>query len=455
MANINFKTQLLKDLYDHGGNTGNAVHLTYFRTAGSDAIDAEIASLDNRIATFQNAISDAMQSSKPGTEDFPYDKELLKREFMEEVLALMLKRPEYRANSLPFSTQVAYSGGGQDLLRGGVFNTSTPGVTWDGNNFSNMTATQHKAVLAGGGPIVYDTYSAWIDAMFEEGNKLKNNPTDPSTGATVISRATSVITEREEGGVIYNRVATEPDIDPTTGRQRRDAQGTLLYLYYLVAKDATTATAQKVTVNGTSGTQVDAFIGLRPGPTSSTFLQVDKDLKPLGSPAIAVATQHRLMSPVQYLYYWTEARVRVLRGQLNMKEAITSEIRDDLAKANSAYADLEAQAGKTRAQSADGKTVNPDLSFETQNMDFFEATNAKKGEMIFDNNGNDDQSNYSEWGASRSALKSYIDRKSTQSQDAMLDYQTMLNRFNQAYEVMSKLQEKMDGLLKGQLRNIA
>jgi len=98
--------------------------------------------------------------------------------------------------------------------------------------------------------------------------------------------------------------------------------------------------------------------------------------------------------------------------------------------------------------------MNPDLSFETPTMDFFEATNAKAGTVIYDNNGNDDQSNYSEWGASRSALKTYIDRKSTQSQDAMLDYQTTLNRYNNAYEVMSKLQEKLDGLVKSQLRNV-
>jgi hypothetical protein len=37
----------------------------------------------------------------------------------------------------------------------------------------------------------------------------------------------------------------------------------------------------------------------------------------------------------------------------------------------------------------------------------------------------------------------------------MLDYQTTLNRYNNAFEVMSKLQEKVDGLVKSQLRNVA
>jgi hypothetical protein len=36
----------------------------------------------------------------------------------------------------------------------------------------------------------------------------------------------------------------------------------------------------------------------------------------------------------------------------------------------------------------------------------------------------------------------------------MLDYQTLLNRYNNAFEVMSKIQEKIDNLLKSQLRNV-
>ena len=59
----------------------------------------------------------------------------------------------------------------------------------------------------------------------------------------------------------------------------------------------------------------------------------------------------------------------------------------------------------------------------------------------------------STWQESRTNLKNHIDRKSAQSQQAMLDYQTVLNRFNNAFEVMSKIQEKVDSLLKSQLRN--
>jgi hypothetical protein len=51
------------------------------------------------------------------------------------------------------------------------------------------------------------------------------------------------------------------------------------------------------------------------------------------------------------------------------------------------------------------------------------------------------------------ALKSYIDRRTADAQSAALDLQQTTNRYNNAYEVMAKLQEKMDGLIKTQLRN--
>lgn len=456
-AQINFKTQELANLYLHGsqvtsgGPQDQGGHLIYFRNTNlTDADKAAIASLDNRIAAFQNAITD--NPSKPGTEDFPYDKTLLKREFMEEVYAMMLKRPEYTNENHLQASLVKYgptiTQDGQPLIRNGDNATDT-GTTWNGNNFSNMTFDQMKAVLnrnPGNGAIpVFDAYSAWIDAVFAEGNKMKNNPVDAATGTTIVSKVTTSIAERTINGRVYDRVSYDG--------QR----------YYLIAKGAQTYQGQKVAAAGylanatngvvTTGPAADSGVGLVPtAMTNAIYLEVDKDLVPVNGTEITAA--QRNLSPAWYLYYWNEARVKVLRGQLNYKEAVTSEIRDDLAKANAAYADLEAQAGKTRAQSADGKTMNPDISFETSTMDFFEATNAKAGTLIFDNTGNDDAANYSEWGASRSALKTYIDRKSTQSQDAMLDYQTTLNRFNNAYEVMSKLQEKMDGLVKSQLRNV-
>lgn len=452
MATINFKTQELANLYTYGTSPENAGDLDYFRRFTTDAIQSEIQSLDMRIANFQNVITDG---AKAGNEDFPYDKEYLKREFMEEVFAILMKRSNYRSDTavgtgLFTSSSVTYSGDGQDLLLNGT-RVLTTGQTWDGSNFSNMSYDQMKAALKTGpnegGTDVFNAYSAWIDAVFAEGNKMKNNPTDNVNIVSSIPERT--LPTANSPDVIYDRVVTQ-----NTGT--KDALGNPVYRYFLVAKGAPISDVNKTSIAGTlNGQTVDSKITTTTSPDDkSVYIEVDKDLQPLVNNAYGFEFSTNNLSPTMYLYYYMEARIRVLRGQLNMKEAVTSEIRDDLAKANSAYADLETQAGRTRAQSADGKTVNPDLSYETTNMDFFEATNAKKGETIFDNTGNDDLHNYANWGASRSALKSYIDRKSTQSQDAMLDYQTTLNRFNQAYEVMSKIQEKMDGLIKGQLRNV-
>jgi len=442
MADINFKTQALADLY-----ANSLFEVNKFRTQGSSEILADVTSLDTRIANFQNIITDG---AKAGTEDFPYDAPYLKREFMEEVVSLIYKRSDYwgyALNSGGGLVQPVYtSPDGQVLLRNGTFSTYA-GTAWNGSNFSEMTYDQMRTVLTGPGQQIFDTYMNWIDAVFAEGNKLKNNPTDQVNIVSSIPERT--LPTASDPSIVYDRVVTV-----NTGA--KDSLGNAVYNYYLVAKGAVISDVSKITLAGTlNGQQADAkVIAVPDSSAASLYIQVDKNLDPLTSAATAIQSTAKNLSPTMYLYYYMEARVRVLRGQLNMKEAVTSEIRDDLAKANRAYAELETQAGRTRAQSPDGKTTNPDLSYETTNMDFFEATNAKKGQLMYDNSGNDDIHNFINWNSSRSSLKAYIDQKSTQSQDAMLDYQTTLNRFNQAYEVMSKIQEKMDGLIKGQLRNV-
>lgn len=451
MADINFKTQELANLYLYGTDAANQGDLDYFRTTTTEQLKAEILALDQRIANFQNVITDG---AKVGNEDFPYDKDYLKREFMEEVFAILMKRENYRGSNVAatgniFAGSPTHNQDGQTVL----YNSGTilgTGQAWSGN-FSDMTLEQMKSVIKTGpnegGVAVFEAYSAWIDAVFAEGNKMKNNPAETVNIVTSIPERT--LPTANSPDVIYDRVATMK-----TGQL--DASGNPIYRYFLVAKGAPVSDLTKVSVTGTlNGQPVDSIIATTSSSTAkSVYIEVDKDLQPLVDNAYGFEYATSNLSPTMYLYYFMEARIRILRGQLNMKEAVTTEIRDDLAKANSAYSDLEAQAGKTRAQSADGKTVNPDLSVETTNMDFFEATNTKKGEVLYDNTGNDDLHNYANWGASRSSLKAYIDRKSTQSQDAMLDYQSTLNRFNQAYEVMSKIQEKMDGLIKSQMRNV-
>lgn len=482
MATIDFRTQALANLYLNGNNAANTGHLNYWRDqSGINAeYKSDIAALDNRIANLQNIITDG---AKLGSEESPYDAAYLKREFMEEVFGLMMKRSEYHGtiNNIYFGGISSIS---QNVTTGGLLNPNTyhravpvPGsfppqytqgeIIWDGRNFSNMSYDAMRNVLnstSGNGALpVWDTYMAWIDAALAEGNKLKSNPIDPTTGQPVVSKAVTAITERVVGGITYDRITSEP----IPGANFPDSRDN--YRYYLIAKGAQVYEGSKDSVTGvranpvgaalgtsaTSPNPIDTFIGLDPGPMSnSTYLQVDKELNPVTG-AVTIISAQRNLSPSWYIYYWNEARVKILRAQLAYKEAITSEIRDDLSKANKAFADLEKQAGSTRAQSADGKTMNPDLSDETLNMNIFYAMNAKQGTSLVDKAGVDTRHNFADWQTNRSTLKTYIDQKSTQSQDAMLDYQTTLNRYNNAYEVMSKLQEKLDGLVKNQLRNVA
>jgi hypothetical protein len=446
---ITLKTNDLATLYINGtalaaggGTMSSEDELQKFRNTGATEILDEVKVLDNRIISFQNAITAGAPS---GTEDKPYDATMLKREFLEEVFALLLKRSDYRLNSPTYNVNTGDVT--EDLLSDRL------------RNFSDLTPDQMLGYLVEGGKRVFNSYAALIDAVFTEGNKMANNPTDPSTGLAVSTNVTTTIPDTVIGGVTYNRVTAERIPGAS------DPDDTKNFNYFVIAKNSPPVVSGKSNVEGyavdranntVSATRpvVDAQLSFGGALVTTSYLRVNKDLTAIIG-EVPQARLSRQMSPMWFLYYWNEARVKVLRGQLNYKEAVTSEIRDDLAKANKAYSDLERQAGRTRAQSADGKTMNPDLSYETATMDFFEATNTKAGATLFDNGGSDDLQNFSTWGSSRSSLKTYIDAKSTHSQDAMLDYQTTLNRYNNAFEVMSKLQEKVDGLVKSQLRNVA
>lgn len=446
---ITLKTNDLATLYINGtalaaggGTMSSEDELQKFRNTGATEILDEVKVLDNRIISFQNAITAGAPS---GTEDKPYDATMLKREFLEEVFALLLKRSDYRLNTPTYNVNTGDVT--EDLLSDRL------------RNFSDLTPDQMLSYLVEGGKRVFNSYADLIDAVFTEGNKMANNPTDPSTGLAVSTNVTTTIPDTVIGGVTYNRVTAERIPGAS------DPDDTKNFNYFVIAKNSPPVVSGKSNVEGysvdranntVSATRpvVDAQLSFGGALVTTSYLRVNKDLTAIIG-EVPQARLSRQMSPMWFLYYWNEARVKVLRGQLNYKEAVTSEIRDDLAKANEAYSDLEKQAGRTRAQSADGLTMNPDLSYETATMDFFEATNTKAGATLYDNAGGDDLQNFSTWGSSRSSLKTYIDAKSTHSQDAMLDYQTTLNSYNNAFEVMSKIQEKVDGLVKSQLRNVA
>ena len=190
---------------------------------------------------------------------------------------------------------------------------------------------------------------------------------------------------------------------------------------------------------------------------TTSYILVDEEMNPIqqSGATVVVTDQIYHLNAMEYLYYWNEARIRILKGQLAFQQAVINEIQEDLRQANEALAALETQAAKTRAQSSDGKTINPDTSLETRYLDLHEALISKTGDPTynFDRAGGDDRHNFSQWEANRTRLKNFIDRRSADAQDATLDYQTILNRFNNSYEVMAKVQEKLDSLIKAQLRN--
>ncbi len=162
----------------------------------------------------------------------------------------------------------------------------------------------------------------------------------------------------------------------------------------------------------------------------------------------------RSLTATQYLLHMNEVRIKILRGQLAYNEAVVREIQDDLRRANDALADLEEKSGSITTTDSSG------LSTETIILSLFNAVASKEGASMFERwaggalPSSDSIHGKAGWGAARTALKNYIDRRSSEAQQATLDYQNVLNRYNGAYETMAKLQEKLDNLLKGQLRNL-
>ncbi len=518
-SNVAFIDQNLQNFYE-GTGTGYAGESTIasesqldaFRQGGTTADDATaaiISALERRLATFEATIIE--DSAALGDEDYPFDRVALKREFLDEVLAALIRADYGRSLSGSYvynsgnNTYTAVSGSGAvfgsdavlpsslasyftrsslqtvsytwtvsqalsnfdstksslnthpsqfvsvspsnvDIFGGErtytysyYTYTALPSVTVD-DNFSNLysydsttgTETDNRTdILSTAGAAIYNHYSSLIDQIFAAGDAIKNDPIDATAVVTTVSGV--VI-----GGVTYTQLVKIGDklyvYDEATGSPRFEVE--------------------KVLTNNTAGQPVDFDFNFTAdsGLVSTTYYEVDSTMNLTGS---SVTGQFYHLSPMEYLYYWNEVRIRVLKGQLAYKQAVVSEIQEDLRQANAALADLEKQAGMTRAQSSDGKTVNPDSSEETQLLDLHEAMTSTTSSQLFNSAGSDDTHNYVEWEENRTRLKNYIDRRSADAQNATLDYQQVLNRFNNAYEVMAKLQEKLDNLLKGQLRNLA
>lgn len=478
-----------------------------FRTGGTADEDAAVQGLDSRIAAFEQVIIDATLPAGSTTYDYPYDAAGLKREFLDEVLALLLSRTylnetyltkvevEVYNNAIDAEEGVnlqSSSGVQSAVISGGTLRDAAVTFTVpagkfaevivDGaffgfhdntdssaaltltllpvaKNFDDMTREQKLQLLNDDGKAVYTYYEGLIDLVFAEGEKLKAGPVDPETGLAVETYAVTAIPPVVIDDVTYTHavtikvpkdpVPTDPAVNPLND-----------VIHYIQENTLTTFSVRKVPVLNTAGTVVgfklefegnlppaaDAPVALAVKIWNETTKQFDdiSNATPISLPAA------RMMYADEYLLYWNEARTNILRAQLAYKEAVTREMQEDLRQANEALAELENLAAGVKAP---GGTVGADTVTETLKLDLWEARVGKPGEKMFNSAGDDDIHTYAQWQENRTNLKNYIDRKSAQSQQAMLDYQTVLNRYNNAYEVMSKLQEKIDNLIKTQLRN--
>jgi len=523
MADITFKSQLLADIYNGtaAGSPATTSQLNAFRDNGTADLIADIASIDQRIAAFESVIIGNAATGKSSAE-FPYDRDGLRREFLDEITALLLRRG-YGASGiiigplgeLAVSTQASARGNYDAALNRdtgttgwGVFdNLATDGTTASNDPRLNMLTPAGKDILA--------SYINLIDAAFEEGNRIGANSGDPV-------QLVSAIVPITVDGVTYDAVAQVSGIDGngapaydtylleagttrsivrkgTSGEALLDgpASSTSRRLELAPQVAAWNGTEHVVTVDGltfrvstTNGVSVRTTLGTTPVPadpitplllnlpgdaTSFPNTQVTSSYRytasngssyliGLGSDGkvyvTSLADSHRTtvgttpsLSSLEYLLYYNEARIEILRAQLAYREAVVREIQEDLKQANHMLSVLEVQAGFVTATNSEGQPTGQ-LSAETLEMSLFNATHSRAGDPIFRLSGEDNWHGATEWQANRTYLKNYIDRRSAEAQEATLDYQNTLNRFNNAFEVMAKLQEKLDTLLKGQLRNI-
>ena len=547
--------------------------LTAFRTQAAEEtavpdLMIDISKLDARIAAFEKASIPA--SVAGATDDYPFDRARLKREFLDEALALIIRASREvnhpsntsDANDLtlavlspsfgdPIANATGTAGGTQINLKGTLYSYSSssapPTDAWNVPNggtqvFDNQTGNNVSVFSSGvytPNPAMPDLYlgmadsssrraflgySSLIDAAFAAGDALANQTLAPSQVVTGIVPTTVA-------GVAYDRIATYSDItskdsaknpalkqylvssdvqtDKATGATnlsstggggqmlKLDAKATTAIgtaggftLYQdsagvraAVAQDAAgtvTALGSLDGVNYVAATKVSiplsvAYgLGVTPTPSDAN-LPIDLDAyRFTGSdgkdyligyydasaggsdrvftykldPAVGGVTNVKSMTAPEYLLHWNESRIKVLTGQLNFQKNIITELQTDLAQANDALAELQTQYAALLDTGASAATLK---------LSLFNATHSTAGKpfLTWDNTTTRDQKfSKTEWETVRVTLKNYIDRRSSEAQQATLDYQSTLNRYNSAYEIMGKLQEKLDNLVKNQLRNI-
>lgn len=307
-------------------------------------------------------------------------------------------------------------------------------------------------------------YDPSVHSNFLEVNESTLQPSGSSVETTIVGTTIQFATISPMEGEVTATTPLQPAVtykvlnpDGTASDESYGAIVTIIVrgtpkTFLLASSEDSTTFAQRVQ---------DGVIDL--ADQGSKLLEVEQtssggSWSPVGMISTAAAAsgltagQH-FLSPMEYLLYWNDARVNVLKAQLGYREAIVSEIQEDLRQANAALAELEKVAGSTRSQSSEGEP-DPESKGETLDLDIWESIASSKDKTLFDGSGGDDLHVYSEWQKNRTSLKNYVDRKSSEAQQAMLDYQTMLNRYNNAFEVMGKIQEKLQNLISSQYRNM-
>lgn len=536
-----YQSSALQALYDGtaAGSAATATQLSTFRAAANltqstDTLTkSDIEALDRRIATLEQALIGSTAATGKSSAEYPYDRDGLKREFLDEVVALLMRTkftssaaystelttttvtqvPKLSGTTLTMVDDDHFKGSKYSLVKSvsatgsGVFdNLATTGVA--------NTSDPRLSMLTTEGDAIFTAYANLIDAVFLAGDARANNP----ARAVEVASAMQPITV---DGVTYDRVAQTTQLNATTGlavftnylvastapdsRVFKDSTGTAdlsgpttttaqrLQLTPVETVYNTTAQTYSVTLNGNALVLTLTTTGMTvtSGSGSATVTEIPPlllnvpgrdtefpDVRILsnrrftvnGTTYLAgVSTEGKVyvtsldttnrtaigttanLSGLEYLLFYNEARIRILRAQLAYKEAVVREIQDDLKKANDAMSDIEAQSGLLTATDSDGAKTGQYSSL-TFRQSLFQATNLNSGNKI--GLSTDSLNDSTEWATARSNLKNYIDRRSSEAQDASLDYQNVLNRFNNALEVMAKLQEKLDTLLKGSLRNI-
>ncbi|MBV8969787.1 MAG: hypothetical protein JO331_12125 [Verrucomicrobia bacterium] len=189
-------------------------------------------------------------------------------------------------------------------------------------------------------------------------------------------------------------------------------------------------------------------------------------------PPVISAGPVRNMDIMEFIYYWNEAKMHVLKAQLAYQNDITQEMQNNLREANAAMADLEGQSSKTR-QADNQNNVNPDSAPQTPTLHLFavenetqttittSGTSTPTGTILpFGLATNPDNNNFpafsmdnGQFQKARVGLQNYIDRRTADAQSAMVDYQNTLNTFNNNYNTMSQLQQTLEQVITQQLKN--